>query len=132
MIKLSIEEKARRYDEAKYIMKEYIESGNAGVIAENTIKKAFPELFESEDERIRKALLEMVYDTTGDSLWIDYNVHKEDALAWLEKQGKKPTDNIESSVQNKPWSEEDEEIYQREIDWLESLKPQSQWKPSEE
>jgi len=47
----------------------------------------FPELKESEDERIRKALLELVHDTTGDGLWIDYNVHKEEALAWLEKQG---------------------------------------------
>ena len=50
MKELSIEQKARRYDEAKYIMKEYLESGNAGVIAENTIKKAFPELSESDDE----------------------------------------------------------------------------------
>ena len=48
----------------------------------------FPELAGSKDERIRKALLEMVHDTTGDELWVDYNVHKEEALAWLEKQGK--------------------------------------------
>ena len=47
----------------------------------------FPELAGSKDERIRKALLEMVHDTTGDELWVDYNVHKEEALAWLEKQG---------------------------------------------
>ena len=46
----------------------------------------FPELRESEDEKIRKALLELVHDTTGDELWVDYNVHKEDCLAWLEKQ----------------------------------------------
>jgi len=43
----------------------------------------------SADERIRKALLEMVHDTTGDELLIDYDVHKEDAIAWLEKQGEK-------------------------------------------
>lgn len=49
------------------------------------------ELTGSEDEKVRKALIEMVHDTTGDSLWIDYNVHKEDALAWLEKQGEKPS-----------------------------------------
>ena len=45
MIK-TVEEKAEAYDKAKYIMKEYLESGNAGVVAENTIKKAFPELKE--------------------------------------------------------------------------------------
>lgn len=44
------------------------------------------ELKESDDERIRKALLEMVHDTTGDELWVDYNIHKEEALAWIEKQ----------------------------------------------
>ena len=35
----SIKEKAKAYDEAKYIMKEYLESGNAGVIAENTMSQ---------------------------------------------------------------------------------------------
>ncbi|MBQ1938521.1 MAG: hypothetical protein II364_06115 [Bacteroidales bacterium] len=56
-----------------------------------------PELAESEAERIRKALVEMVHDTTGDELWVDYNVDKEDAIAWLEKQRetytKKDVDN---------------------------------------
>ena len=42
---------------------------------------------ESEDEKVRKALIEMVRDRTGDELWVDYNVHKEEVLAWLEKQG---------------------------------------------
>ena len=41
----------------------------------------------SEDEKVRKALLELVHDTIGDELWIDYNVHKEEALDWLERQG---------------------------------------------
>ena len=56
-----------------------------------------PELAESEAELIRKALVEMVHDTTGDELWVDYNVDKEDAIAWLEKQRetytKKDVDN---------------------------------------
>ena len=56
------------------------------IVRVEDLENAFPELKESEDERIRKALIEMVHDTTGDELWVDYNVHKEDALAWLEKQ----------------------------------------------
>lgn len=55
------------------------------------VEYLFPELKESKnikDEKIRKAITEMIRDTTGDSLWIDYDVHKEDAIAWLEKQGK--------------------------------------------
>lgn len=82
MKELTIKEKAKRYDEAKYIMKEYLESGNAGVIAENTIKKAFPELAESEDERIRKWLIyyfKEVCDNVSEK-------EKKGILAWLEKQ----------------------------------------------
>lgn len=55
------------------------------------LETIIPELADSNDERIRKALLEMVHDTTGDELWVDYNVHKEEALAWLEKQGESYT-----------------------------------------
>lgn len=51
------------------------------------LETLIPELAESEDERIRKALVEMVHNNTSDELWVAYNVHKEDAIAWLEKQG---------------------------------------------
>lgn len=73
----------------------------------------FPELKEkeSEDERIRKALIEMIHDTTGDECEDCYHVSKESVLSWLEKQGEKTTDKIEP---NPAWSEEDEEI----LKWL--------------
>lgn len=76
------------------------------------LENTFPELQESDDEKVRKALIEMVHDTTGDELWVDYNIHKEEALAWLEKHG----------------------IYQQEqdIEWLKSLKQRYTWKPSDE
>ena len=81
---MTIEEKARRYDEA--IIKAKALYGQP--LVDNTLLETiFPELKESEDERIRKALIEMVHDTTCDELWVDYNVHKEEALEWLEKQG---------------------------------------------
>lgn len=69
-------------------MKILKELHDKSLFAERTaIETIIPELKESENEKIRKALLEMVHDTTGDELWVDYNVHKEDALAWLEMQG---------------------------------------------
>jgi hypothetical protein len=78
------------------------------------LESLFPELKEPEDEKVRKALIEMVHDTTGDELWVDYNVHKEEALAWLEKQGEqKPFDYENANIQQKDfapkqeWSEED-------------------------
>jgi hypothetical protein len=71
-------------------MKEYLESGNAGVIAENTIKKAFPELKESEDERIRKAMINGFNKLDKSAVW--YNgITNGQILAWLEKQEQKPT-----------------------------------------
>ena len=49
----------------------------------NTI---FPELKESEDEKVEKAIFGMVYDSDNE-LWSSYDVTKSDVLAWLEKQG---------------------------------------------
>lgn len=82
----------------------------------NVAKEIFSDLYESEDEKVRKALIEMVHDTTGDSLWIDYNVHKSEAIAWLEKQGEQKSQRMISAMAkeamyDKPaWSEEDEEM----------------------
>ena len=45
-----------------------------------------PELKESEDEKTRRALIEFVYDSLGDTLWITHGVHKQDAIEWLKKQ----------------------------------------------
>ena len=89
MKKLTIEEKANRYDKAIEIAKSKIRYDRDHILNEDDIIAMFPELKKSEDEIIRKALLEMVNDTKGDDLWINYNVHKEDAAAWLERQ----TDN---------------------------------------
>ena len=73
------EDKAKAYDKVR--KKIAIRFGS------NVADEFFAEFEESEDEKVRKALLELVHDTTGDELWIDYNVHKEEALDWLERQG---------------------------------------------
>lgn len=106
----------------------------------------FPELKESEDERIRKEITELVMHPTWRT---EQEFHRrEELVAWLEKQGEqKPAE----------WSTEDlqmidETLYfinefqksNRCVDegdmqnsvtcekWLKSLKPQPHWKPSEE
>lgn len=88
------------------------------------LEEVFPELKESEDEKIRKAVIEMIHDTPSIECEENYNVCKNDILVWLEKQGeKKPTE----------WSDEDEEYLRRAINatkdgypmttkWLKSLK----------
>jgi hypothetical protein len=99
--------------------------------------KEEPAEWSEEDEAKLKSILFHIED-----------VENKDVIDWLK--------SIKDRVQPKQeWSEDDEEMfneiildlkalknrdtgeagkaaYQREIDWLESLRPQSQWKPSEE
>ena len=85
MKELTIEEKAKRYDEVVEKARQLCAYPTTKPFISD-LQDLFPELKESEDERIRKALIEMVHDTTGDELWVDYGIHKEEALAWLEKR----------------------------------------------
>ena len=135
------EEKARAYDEAleraKMILCNILE-GSASV---RDIETIFPELRESEDERIRKWLIEEMkihYDFESRSL----NPMVEKALIWLEKQKEqKPAEWSEEDEKHKEWIlecladgkrkvPEYAEQYQSAFDWLKSLHPS--WKPSEE
>ena len=103
-----------------------------GHITQDIAEKYFPELKESEGERIRKEILDCAKAMKADK-WI----------AWLEKQGEKMP----------AWSEEDGKMldtviedlirlagpkvcYHKDVNWLKSLKdrvqPQNTWKPSNE
>ena len=88
MKELTIEEKAQRYDEALKVAK--------GLYAKDApdslhLERMFPELKESEGERIRKHLIgvvELYYGNTDEQ-------EKKDCLAWLEKQGgQKPAEEV--------------------------------------
>ena len=81
---------------AKTILKRgYYISGDIEVI--------FPELAESEDERIRKAISQCVEDMRGQFEKL-YSVHHKDAIAWLEKQGeKKPADKAKTKFHEGDW-----------------------------
>ena len=87
MKELSIEEKAKAYDEAIKVAKSKIKYNKDHVLyEEEDITDIFPELKESEDERIRKAISQCVEDMRGQFEKL-YKVHHKDAIAWLEKQG---------------------------------------------
>ena len=86
MKELSTEEKARAYDEAINRMKHYVvdEYGCSRI----KVADVFPELKESEDERIRKELIR-AFTVTADKR--DYEIYGngityKQVLAWLEKQ----------------------------------------------
>ena len=118
-------ERAKQFSETPYL------EDSKGIV-----EYIFPELAESKDEEIRKELIAAFQNG------VTYNqiskAKAKDYIAWLEKQGEqKPTE----------WSKEDERnfdiiygiIYNSCIAedasrlnaWLLSLRPQKQWKPSD-
>ena len=151
-----------------------------GQVSQEVAEKYFPELKESEDEKIRKALIQLVKKAGEGYENVVNGVSIENAISWLEKQGKKDEEililkdqieslhaarealqeahNIELEKQGKQkpdgWSEEDRRmliglideldaiinkatpneisVYSKYINWLKSLRPHQQWKPSDE
>jgi hypothetical protein len=70
--------------ESLYNVVKYQSSSDA-LLTSQTIEKAFPELRESEDERIRKEIIQSIKDNMC-------VIHKEKCLVWLEKQGEQKTE----------------------------------------
>lgn len=130
------------YEERLEVAKRLYELSNAE--QKTALEYIFPELCESEDERIRKAIIELVRQSSE----ILCMQNQSNMIAWLEKQ--KPA-----------WSKEDEimianirddlfcyqtkvrdeyrqlaEDIEKEIKWLKSLKervqPKNHWKPSDD
>ena len=86
MKELTIEEKAKAYDEAleraRNLHKDAIDMGEN--IRAKQCEIIFPELAMSEEDRIRKDLIEW-FDDFPDLIWRSH--YKKDVIAWLEKQG---------------------------------------------
>ena len=141
------------------------------------LENIFPELCESDDERIRKELISFVRGMLSchDKPNAERDEKYESWIAWLEKECEKDKfiekelecikgyredaikrlEELEKQGEQKPaeWSEDDERLFQIVIDILDrenhlgnishtdliacvkklkSLRPQSQWKPSDE
>jgi hypothetical protein len=101
MKELSIEEKAKRYDKAIERAKSVLL--NCTIDARNAVEFLYPELKESEDERIRKWIkkeLESKYVVDN----IVNDVMADKAFAWLERQGEnKPDDTVEPKFKVGDW-----------------------------
>ena len=75
-----------------------LEENSNGMILKKWLWNVFPELAESEDERIRKWIIDdIIYNMNNEPLNnSEYKKKAEKAIAWLEKQGEKQpiwTDN---------------------------------------
>lgn len=125
------EEKAKAYDEAIERAKEVYDAYRFSMDTSNfnptDIEYIFPQLAESEDEKIRKWLYDYI-ERVGRT-WGKQPFHYEQILAWLERQKEqKPAE----------WSEEDEIIFQHCLvilhdygydDWFKSIcsQPKQEW-----
>ena len=101
----------KKYKEAMDRMELCVRSG-----LKITPEYIFPELAESEDEKVRKALID--FFGKGAKYGGQTNgVYDKDILAWLEKQGETSpvlsnSSNIGKDEQNPAWSDEDERLCQ--------------------
>ena len=88
MKELSIEEKAKAYDEALERAKEINrEHSKNGFKPSDDVLYIFPDLKESEDERIRKKLIHLVTKSHEQGGYALHKDEAEDMIAWLKKQG---------------------------------------------
>ena len=69
----------------------------SGMISVEDIRKLVPELIESEDERIRKAMIDFFKHEREEGITVlHYGVNIESMIAWLEKRAEKKTaDKVE-------------------------------------
>ena len=114
MKELTIEEKAKRYDEAIEIARK-IKDGESVNTPDGTVIPVviFPELKEDEDDRIGKVIIEHFVDSHS-CIFPYKGFTKEQIIDWLEKQCEKECE--------KEWDEEDERKVKDIIYFLNSAK----------
>ena len=81
---MTIEEKAIRYDEVKNKLSRFIAKGVDPLITRADVQDFFPELKESEDDKIRKEIIDFL--KLPHPQFVGKRDH-EKWIAWLEKQG---------------------------------------------
>lgn len=86
MEELTIEQKAKAYDEAIEVARKYWNSPRT-CIDIDVLPELFPEIKEIDDEEIRKGLIAIITDFDSLYLQENYSLSREEAIAWLEEQG---------------------------------------------
>ena len=91
---MTIEEKAKAYDKAIEKMKSKLKDFKEIIISRSDIEEIFPNLQESEDERIRKGMLQGFKDYEEPEYEWWKGVKVKECIAWLEKQGQSKKTSI--------------------------------------
>ena len=103
MKELSIEEKAKHYDEASERAKlsrlQLLDIGEEAT----EIEHIFPELKESEDDVMRKMAIKAVYAPEAQSCIKSWGINPDDVIAWLEKQGEQKNEERKSKFKVGDW-----------------------------
>ena len=95
MSELTIEQKAKLYDEVVERAKKWYNAPNIDKIptfGNKIIEDIFPEFYESEDEKIRKELIRAFKSFNSIKVW--NGIEHTNILAWLEKQGQSKKTSI--------------------------------------
>jgi len=125
---MTIEEKARSYEEALEKARKLYNSEETSADVEIACETIFPELVESEDERIRKMCMRYLDREYQHCSFPDDKKNIEKCIAWLEKQGKsKWTDEDEHHLMMclecvEECAFQDREDFSKTTDWLKSIK----------
>ena len=105
---MSIEEKAKRYDEVVAMAKECITH-----IPDEAVNKymldMFPELKESDDERIRKELIKLLRNLFNNYSYFIKDPFYTECITWLEKQAEQSSNILWRDVSEEP--DEQREIF---------------------
>ena len=67
----------------KQKIKDYMNSSEVDTLYKSMLNNLFPELAESEDKRVRKAIINIIGDIDGGFKFEKYGILKKDALPWL-------------------------------------------------
>jgi hypothetical protein len=129
MKELSKEEKAKAYDRVSKEVKDFFEGKQKMYNdVEQTLEYLFPDLKESEDEKIRKDIIFYIKAiANNENISPDSKKECKTWIAWLEKQGReKPQRMISAEAKeamyDKPaWNEKDEKEYKYVLKFVDNI-----------
>ena len=114
---MTIEEKAKAYDKALKRAKAAVDIAADKDLVKGVATTIFPELRESEDEKIRKWLYDYI-ERVGRT-WGKQPFHYERILAWIEKQ-KEPKNVSATTMAPSCWAEEPSLQKEQKQEWSEA------------
>ena len=106
-------EKARAYDEALKLARDYHEDKNCFEYLKGVLEHIFPELKESDDKVIKKALLNYLTKMWGNGQDDVCGVHVEDVIDWVERKDEQEEPQVYETENSEVITYSESEVYNR-------------------